>query len=57
MQQDVDKIIQIKEAAEADLLNRPGVTGIDVGYKYIGGQKTDEIVIRVHVAEKKDTLI
>ncbi len=54
MPQDLDKIIQIKKAAEADLLQRPGVTGVDVGYKYVGGQKTDEIVIRVHVAEKKD---
>ncbi len=52
--QDLSKIVQIKEAAEADLLKRPGVTGVDVGYKYVGGQKTDEIAIRVHVAEKKD---
>ena len=28
--------------------------GVDVGYRYVGGEKTDEIVIRVHVAEKKD---
>jgi hypothetical protein len=54
MPQDLDKIRQIKEAAEADLLKRPGVTGVDVGYKYVGGKKTEEIVIRVHVAEKKD---
>src|SRR5436309_2922941 len=54
MPQDLDKIRQIKEAAEADLLKRPGVTGVDVGYRYVGGKKTDEIVVRVHVAEKKD---
>ena len=52
--QDLSEIVQIKEAAEADLLSRPGVTGVDVGYKYVGGQKTDQIAIRVHVAEKKD---
>ena len=54
MSQDLDKIKQTKRAAEADLLNRPGVIGVDVGYRYVGGVKTDEIVIRVHVAEKKD---
>jgi hypothetical protein len=54
MSQDLDKIRQTKKAAEADLLNRPGVIGVDVGYRYVGGEKTDEIVIRVHVAEKKD---
>ncbi len=52
--QDLSKIVQIKEAAEADLLKRPGVTAVDVGYKYVGGQKTDQIAIRVHVAEKKN---
>ncbi|HET8843441.1 MAG TPA: trypsin-like peptidase domain-containing protein, partial [Ktedonobacteraceae bacterium] len=54
MPHDLDEIIQIKEAAEADLLQRPGVTGVDVGYKYVNGNVTDEIVIRVHVEEKKD---
>jgi hypothetical protein len=38
--QDVSKIVQVKEAAEADLLKRPGVTAVDVGYKYVGGKKT-----------------
>src|SRR5258708_4709541 len=52
--QDVSKIVQVKEAAEADLLKRPGVTAVDVGYKYVGGKKTGEIAIRVHVAKKKD---
>jgi hypothetical protein len=52
--QDLSEIVKIKEAAEADLLKRPGVTAVDVGYKYVGGQRTDEIAIRIHVAEKKD---
>src|SRR5205085_6330357 len=46
-------IIRAKESAVADLLNRPDVTGVDVGFKYIGGQRTDQIVIRVFVKEKK----
>src|SRR6266568_4547159 len=52
--QDLSEIVKIKEAAEADLLKRPGVTAVDVGYKYVGGQRTDEIAIRIHVREKKD---
>jgi hypothetical protein len=35
------------------LLKRPGVTGVDIGPKYVNGEKTDEIVIRVYVAQKK----
>src|SRR5258708_12372701 len=52
--QDVSKIVQVKEAAEADLLKRPGFTAVDVGSKYGGGKKTGEVAIRVHVAKKKD---
>jgi len=50
----IEEIRRIKEEVEADLLKRPGVQGVDVGYKYVGGQKTGEIAIRVLVAEKKD---
>lgn len=49
-----NEILQIKKAVEAELLQRPGVTGVDVGYKYVNGQKTDQIAIRVLVEEKKD---
>jgi hypothetical protein len=49
-----EHIIKAKEAAVADLLNRPGVTGVDIGFKYTGGQRTDEVVIRVFVKEKKN---
>ena len=52
--QDIDEIMRVKKTAETDLLKRPGVTGVDVGHKYIGGKKTGELSIRVHVAEKKD---
>ncbi|MBA2305565.1 MAG: hypothetical protein H0W08_23430 [Acidobacteria bacterium] len=45
-------IIVAKEAVEEDLLQRAGVTGVDVGYKYVGGERTDEIAIRVLVRNK-----
>lgn len=50
----LSEIRPIKQAREADLLKRPGVTGVDIGYKYVGGEKTDVRAIRVYVAEKKD---
>jgi hypothetical protein len=52
----LSEVIEIKNAAEADLLQRPGVTGVDVGYKYVGGKKTDEIAIRVQVKKKTDDI-
>lgn len=50
------EIVSIKEKAEQELLKRPGVTGVDVGYKYVGGKPTDQIAIRVHVSKKKRTV-
>ena len=42
-----------KEQAEAKLLALPGVTGVDIGYKEVGGEPTDRLAIRVLVAQKK----
>ena len=47
------EIVQIKEAAEKELLGRSGVTGVDVGYKYVKGEKTPELAIRILVEKKK----
>jgi hypothetical protein len=52
----LDDIIKQKEVSQASLLKLPGVTGIDVGYKYVGGQRTDEVSIRVMVTKKKKTV-
>ena len=43
-----------KEEVEADLLARPGVTGVDIGYKEVGGHPTDVVAIRVLVEKKRD---
>ncbi|MBC7813433.1 MAG: hypothetical protein H7175_19895, partial [Burkholderiales bacterium] len=48
------RIIEIKQAVEAELLNRAGVNGVDIGFKYVNGHKTDQIAIRVFVAHKCD---
>jgi endonuclease G len=42
-----------KEAREA-YIEREDVTGVDIGYKYIDGQRTDDIVIRIHVEKKRE---
>ena len=51
--ENLDEIIVKKQAAESDLFKLDGVTGVDVGYKYSNGKRTDEITIRVHVKKKK----
>src|ERR1043165_4340078 len=48
------KIVEAKRKAEADLLKLPGVTGVDIGFKEVAGQPTDQVAIRVLVEEKKD---
>jgi hypothetical protein len=53
MMETVGKAVTVKSSVEADLLKRPGVTGVDVGYKYVNGQRTDEIAIRVFVKAKR----
>lgn len=49
----LDDIIKQKEAAESALLKLEGVIGVDVGYKYQGGKRTEELSIRVLVKQKK----
>ena len=49
----IAELVAIKERVEAEYLARPGVNGIDVGYKVVGGVQTEEVAIRVHVEKKK----
>lgn len=53
LMKNLDELKTIKQAIEAELMERSGVTGVDIGPKYVNGEKTDEIVIRVYVAQKK----
>jgi hypothetical protein len=50
---DVDRIRAIKRAAAARLHAIPGVHLVGVGYKVVGGKKTDELAIAVFVDKKK----
>ncbi len=49
----LDEIRHIKEKVEKELLKLPGVTGVDIGNKYISGKKTDVLAIRIYVEKKK----
>lgn len=49
---DVETVRAVKRAIEQEWLKKPGVTGMGVGYKYVGGRKTNEVAIRFFVARK-----
>jgi len=48
------KIRRVKEAHRAELLSRPGVTGVGIAYKKVGGKQTDILAILVTVRKKGD---
>ena len=46
----------LKECLERNrdqILNRPGVTGVGIGYKVTGGKETDQLAIVICVKEKQ----
>jgi hypothetical protein len=49
----LDEIREVKEAVEDELLRIPGVTGVDIGPKEVGGWPTETLAIRVLVAKKR----
>jgi Putative peptidoglycan binding domain/Trypsin-like peptidase domain len=53
---EIKKIEDVKDEAIAELMAMDGVTGVDIGYRYKAGVRTDEICLRVHVEKKKDKL-
>lgn len=46
--------IRLKSDYEEQLFSLPNVIGVDVGFKYVSGEKTREIAIRVFVEKKED---
>jgi hypothetical protein len=48
----IEDIRKIKGEIEGDLLKLPNVRGVDIGYKYINGKKTDILAIRIYVTRK-----
>ena len=49
-----EELRQIKKRAERELLKLPGVTGVALGHKTVGGRKTEIRAIVVYVERKGD---
>ncbi|MFE2070548.1 hypothetical protein ACFXDH_50725 [Streptomyces sp. NPDC059467] len=49
----IEELVAIKQQVEQHYLDQPGVTGIDVGYKEVGGELTDQIAVRSCGAETR----
>ncbi|MHA1600241.1 MAG: hypothetical protein ACTSW2_05400 [Alphaproteobacteria bacterium] len=49
---DRKKIQEVYEKVVKTFGQRANVTGIDIGYKYDGGVRTDHVTVRIHVREK-----
>jgi hypothetical protein len=45
-------LLDVLRRHEADLWAYPGVQYVDVGFKFVGGQPTEQLAIRVHVGLK-----
>lgn len=50
----VAEYTRIKDTVAPDLLKRPGVNGVGIGNKRVGGEDTGELAIVVFVSEKRD---
>ncbi|MCD7442752.1 S1 family peptidase [Streptomyces lincolnensis] len=50
----LDDIRSVKQRVEDEFLDRPGVMGVDIGYKERRGRRTDTVSLRVLVEEKHD---
>jgi endonuclease G len=49
VQRAITELDRVREA----WLRRPGVTGVDVGYRMVDHTRTDELAIRVHVEDRR----
>ena len=48
----MEKAREVKKRHEAELMKKSGVVGVAIGYKYIDGEKTDQLCIVCYVAKK-----
>lgn len=52
----IEELVSIKDQVTQRFLDQPGVRGIDVGFKEVGGRLTDQVAVRIHVAQKTDDI-
>ncbi|MFW9910792.1 MAG: hypothetical protein ACFFEF_19730 [Candidatus Thorarchaeota archaeon] len=49
----LEEVRRVKAEYERELMRKPGVVGIAIGYKLIRGKKTDQLCIICYVVKKK----
>jgi len=49
----MEEVRRVKENHEAELMETSGVVGVAIGYKHIGGRKTNQLCIICYVTAKK----
>ncbi|PFZ89263.1 hypothetical protein [Bacillus wiedmannii] len=54
MNSKINELLNIKELHAEKILAKPNVIGVDVGFKYVGGRRTGDIVIRAFVKKKEN---
>ena len=50
---DIERIKAIKDRYQDELLKKKNVVGLGIGYKEVGGQKTDQLSLVVMVRKKE----
>lgn len=50
----VEAAIRVRDANRDLLMSKANVTGTDIGFRYVAGEVTDTVAIRVFVSEKSD---
>ena len=48
----IEQASAVKKAHQAELLSKANVVGVGIGYRTIGGQRTDDIALVVMVSKK-----
>jgi hypothetical protein len=49
----LEEVRRVKAEYERELMQKPGVVGVAIGYKLIKGKKTDKLCIICYVVKKK----
>lgn len=52
-EREYERLREIKDRMAGDFLRRPGVRGVGVGFRHVGGRATDQLAIRFYVAHKR----
>ncbi|MFT4552950.1 MAG: hypothetical protein ACI9S8_001582 [Chlamydiales bacterium] len=50
----VHRALEVKSSHESELFSKANVIGVDVGFKYVSGERTNEVAIRIFVSKKEE---